>query len=335
MASQRVERYRAIKAARRNSQNKYGSREARQRTVLKRYLSEIKSKNPAFAKFFLTRLKEQRATLGEKSALEKQFLRLTALADLKSSRKGMKFIKTNFKTSIIPGSVSSNEIDGIKRKLKAHLNSKKRFRAVYLKRKYLAGQLHSGRNSDRSGSWGVSFRANLSKVSSAFGFDLANDLLEKSRGRKLKVLEIGGGIGLTAHELKKAVPNMALTVTGLTWLPEWKSYDNSNKINWKVAHSNNLRRVAKPNSLDYIYSNLALCHSADLAGALRESGRLLKIGGKLVFSAEDESQINFIPQDIFEIQKVNQLNMPNPDSALFNMVRLVTFVLIKKSKLSA
>lgn len=142
--------------------------------------------------------------------------------------------------------------------------------------------------------WTVSFSAGLDELNRKFyfPFDIETQLDTCARrypGKRLRVLEIGAGIGLAAAELeKKYGAQIEMHAAGLTFLPDWKKYPNSSRIHWHVLHAGNLERHFKSNSLDFIHSNLGFSHAANLKKAFQQVQKVLKPGGLFLFTAEDD-----------------------------------------------
>jgi len=151
--------------------------------------------------------------------------------------------------------------------------------------------LRDGRENDRRGEWGLSFNAGLKELKAYYRpINLTNEIDEYIKKRKIqraRFLEIGAGSGKTISEIEELFgKKLEAIATGLTPVEDWKRFENTKNIKWRIAHAENLRRVARSGSIDIIHSNLGIQHAHRFEIALREANRLLKTGGLFIFSIE-------------------------------------------------
>jgi SAM-dependent methyltransferase len=135
------------------------------------------------------------------------------------------------------------------------------------------------------------YESPLSKVNESFNLKLQDQIKnhqQKIKSKNYHVLDIGAGNGLTISqlegELAKRGINISATATGIAKNPEWKKHPNSKKINWITSESEILSRKIKPNSIDFAYSNFGVRYAQDVKNALREVHKVLKKGGRFVFT---------------------------------------------------
>jgi len=164
------------------------------------------------------------------------------------------------------------------------------FKSAY-ERKFIAAVLKSGRRMDAAKRWGGSFEAGLKETNALFSpVDLTNIIsghISRHGLVKASVLEIGPGIGNTANDLRKYYGDyIDMTAVGLKRIPDWQKQSEAKHITWKVAGSQNLKRVAKPGTLDIVYSNLGFAYSPKMVRALEQVYKLLKKDGLFVFNSE-------------------------------------------------
>jgi SAM-dependent methyltransferase len=183
--------------------------------------------------------------------------------------------------------------------IKALKNSmnKRGLESAMLRRQEVAA-LRSARAMDEKRQWGRSYFADLKHLDKFYyPLRLTKEItkyLEQTGSRSAVVVEIGAGVGNAASELKDAFGNrIKVIATGTKQEKRWAEQLNADKIDWRVAHAGNMKRVYPSGQVDIIHSNLGFCHARDKAKALSEAHRLLKRGGLLLFTAEKRQ----IPQN--------------------------------------
>ncbi|VVB75744.1 Uncharacterised protein [uncultured archaeon] len=185
---------------------------------------------------------------------------------------------------------------------KAHANSVARFgEKESIRRKDHLELINQGRKKDRRertyelyGEWEISFDAGLKRLNKFYGINLLNLIRsEKAGKRNFRILEIGTGVGKAAKEIVKALPGVRYTATGLARVPEWRRWGGSKKIKWMVLHSLQLEKKIKPNSVDFIHSNLGISYNTpgDLTKTLQQCRTILRKGGKILFTSENRTII--------------------------------------------
>jgi SAM-dependent methyltransferase len=164
------------------------------------------------------------------------------------------------------------------------------------KRKELAELLKRGRMRDKRdmthtlyGAWEISFNAGVKELNKFYRTDLIALIRKEKRGkRNFRVLEIGAGTGRAAKEIQKEFPGVKYTATGLRKIPEFNRRGISKKINWRVLHALIIEKRIPQNSVDFIHSNLGLSYNSreDITKALRQCYKILRKGGKILFTYE-------------------------------------------------
>lgn len=203
---------------------------------------------------------------------------------------------------------------------KAEENSLNRFRNGDVgKRITLAKELADARRRDAVASkliidskkgWALSFGATLQELSNNFySMDLLSEVKNHSFGKlNYNLIDLGCGPGNAAKELAKLTKGKVKVIgTGVKRLPSW---DKTSEVNWKVLHAENLEKHFKPGTVDFIHSNLGLAHSYDLVKSVESCSRILKKGGRLLFTIDGSSYHKLNPGDLegFKLLKFLQPN---------------------------
>ena len=192
----------------------------------------------------------------------------------------------------------------------AFINSaKKRGATQATDRYYIVRQLRRARENDEKRRWGMSFHAGLSELKKYYKMDLVEEIRQHQKqmqDQNYTILEIGCGIGNAASGLEKYVGhNTKIIATGVKKIKEWKTQENSDKITWKVTHGRKLTKTIPPNSVNFIHSNLGIGHANNPYEALMECAKLLKKGGKILFTTDNQEDLvasGHIPKE-FKILK--------------------------------
>jgi len=176
-------------------------------------------------------------------------------------------------------------------------------RDVFLRRARVKDQRE--RTFEMYGEWEITFDAGVAELNKFYRLDLLGLIkAEKGNRKQFTILELGVGTGRAANEIVGAIPGLRYIATGVTRITDWKAHPNSRKIDWRVLHSIQLDKRKKPgsvlvkkrlapNSIDFIHSNLGISYSepADIAESLRQCHRLLRKGGKVLFTCESYPKI--------------------------------------------
>lgn len=213
-----------------------------------------------------------------------------------------------------------------KRTSQAAKNSSKKhgFKEAY-NRRLSSVFLKDGRQNDRQGEWGLSYNAGLKELNSYYRpiriTGEIEEYLQKRKIQRARFLEIGAGSGKTASEIEEIFgPKLEVIATGLTPVKDWKRFENTKNITWKIAHAENMRRVAKSGTVDIIHSNLGIQHAHRFEKAMQEANRLLKKGGLFIFSIERTPLTDRMkmPKNFELVKKSNKMvKFDEADSELF------------------
>ena len=128
----------------------------------------------------------------------------------------------------------------------------------------------------------------------------------QKRENNYVVLEVGCGGGTAANDLalnrlQKIGGKIKVMATGTKWISDWEKYRDN--VEFHVAHAEQLSRVFKPESVDFIHSNLGIGNTNDKTRALNEAHRILRKGGRLLFTSETDVEI---PESLFKIIDVKK-----------------------------
>ncbi len=207
---------------------------------------------------------------------------------------------------------------------KARENSVRKFKEKGASaRKVLALELKHSRVKDLVGAkvlqegpgqhnWGLSFSAGLSEVNRYYGMNLTKEVTRHlQKNPSYRLLEVGCGAGNCAKDLAKQFGGrIAITATGLKRVPSW---DKKVGVDWRLIHAQNLLKAFKPESFNFIHSNLGISHSKDLAKTVQDCRALLKKGGRLLFTTDIGSH-SYLEEIHFEGFKILQFDEKNKKS---------------------
>jgi len=158
--------------------------------------------------------------------------------------------------------------------------------------------------------WSLSFGATLQELSNDFySMDLLSEINKHSFGKlNYTIMDLGCGPGNAAKELARATKGQAKVIgTGVKRLSSW---DKTSGVDWHVLHAENIEKFIKPKSVDFIHSNLGIAHSSDLVKSVENCRKILKTGGRLLFTVDGSSYHRLNPTDLegFKLLKFSQPN---------------------------
>ena len=142
-------------------------------------------------------------------------------------------------------------------------------------------------------------------------------------------LDLGAGSGRTASEAEQFLNSNPLhgevkvIATGIKERMEWKSHSNSNKINWKTVEFEKLSRVVPANSINFILSHFGIGHAQNLSNALNEVHKVLKKGGRILYSYDAPyTAPHLCPKGFKSVKKYATIYQaePNEDSQYVRVV---------------
>jgi len=103
-------------------------------------------------------------------------------------------------------------------------------------------------------------------------------------------LDLGAGSGRTASEAERFLNSdtrfgpVKVIATGIKERTEWKNHSNSRNIHWKQTEFERLANVVPANSVNFILSNFGIGHAQNLNNALIQVHKVLKKGGRILYS---------------------------------------------------
>jgi len=206
---------------------------------------------------------------------------------------------------------------------KARQNAIRRFGGAKAKKRVkLAYHLRFGRRLDRQSlnpSWekpgyGISWDAHITQLQVFYyGRDLFRDIArhKQRHPRKYAVLEVGCGGGSAANDLARDPFNwfgtkVKVSATGTSRSPLWNQYKQN--VDFHVAHAEQLTRVFRPRSFNFIHSNLGIGNAKDIRQAVIECHKILRKDGRLLFTSEKPV---VIPEQLF--RRIDYKVVPIPE----------------------
>jgi len=165
-------------------------------------------------------------------------------------------------------------------------------------------QLLKARAGDKKRTWSKSFDAGLFEIKKDYyGIDLLQEIRHdrkiNTRKPPYTVLELGCGTGRLPSELIEGLgEGVRMIASGVRREAQWSVQPNSSKIDWKVMHAEGLSKRLKAESVDFINSNLAMSHTRHINRALKECHKILKRGGKLLFTTVSYENIHTIRETL-------------------------------------
>lgn len=159
------------------------------------------------------------------------------------------------------------------------------FRKIRFARQKDAAESGIAEKGEERHRWGISFNASLKELNKFYDINLASELLKLSFAKSgYSLLEIGGGSGRAAKELAKILKGkIRITSTGVKRVPQWVKGEG---VDWRLVHSQNLAKAFKPESFNFIHSNLGISHSTEFEKTIQDCRKLLKKGGRLLFTTD-------------------------------------------------
>jgi ubiquinone/menaquinone biosynthesis C-methylase UbiE len=158
--------------------------------------------------------------------------------------------------------------------------------------------------------WDASFAADLEDL--AFYYHpfrvekIVTALARQNPTRPVRTLEIGAGAGRAAAGLEKRLGNtIEMHATGVAYIPIWKTYHNSARIQWHALHAGTLVKKFPAESFDFVHSNFGFSQARDIVDALHQVHQILKPNGLFLFTGipADEYALDQLIQSNFTIVK--------------------------------